>query len=116
MDKSTEKNFTEQNFSNKCEKELLNLMEQIENIDTNYVFDCDYQDGILSINNTLAKNESYFIINRHNASQKIWYSSPISGVDYCSYDNKNNIWQNVKGQLLNEILITEIQSLINKNI
>lgn len=46
-------------------------------------FDVSYSDGILSIK---AQNGKELVVNKHSASQKIWFSSPVSGAKYFIYD------------------------------
>ena len=75
----------EKDFLELSEKELINLADAIENNDRNSIFDVEYVDGILTIN-VFGKNQQY-VINKHLASKKIWFSSPISGANYFAYDS-----------------------------
>jgi frataxin-like iron-binding protein CyaY len=101
-------------FSIICEKELLNILIQIESIDIKSVLDCDYQDGVLTIKPLSSDNFKYFVVNRHNSSGKIWYSSPISGVDYFSFDEGLGVWKNKEQKQLKSIVAQEMSLYIEK--
>jgi iron donor protein CyaY len=99
----------ENNFLELSEKELIRLADEIENNDKNSLFDVEYADGILNIN-VFASNQVY-VINKHSASQKIWFSSPISGANYFVYSNQK--WLDDKGRELQEILLNELKTNFN---
>ena len=92
-------------FYKKSEDFLIKLAQKIEEEDKNSIFDVDYSDGILNI--LVHESEQEYVINRHNANQKIWYSSPLSGADYFSFDENN--WVNEKGINLGEKLFDELK-------
>ncbi len=96
------------NFYNLSEEFLTDLCDEIEKSDDNSVFEVDYSDGILNI--TIFSTEAQYVINRHNANQKIWYSSPISGADYFAYDEGKKQWLSDKGLELKEKLTKELES------
>ena len=98
----------EKDFLKYCNQALENLAKLLEENDTKSQFDIEYSDGILKI--TIDKTNQTFIINRHSASQKIWYSSPFSGVDYFSLDSKNNSWLNDKNINLLDKIHNELQN------
>ena len=95
------------NFEKLCEDALLKLLEAVEQEDKNSQLDVEYSDGILQI--SVEKTSQTYIINRHSASQKIWYSSPISGADYFSFDKKSLKWLDSKGKELSEKLLLELK-------
>ena len=98
---------TNNNFQNLCETALTHLCDQVETLDKNSKLDVDYSDGILEIV-VVASNQTY-VINRNLGNQKIWYSSPITGADYFSFDEK---WLNAKGEELEIKLLGELKNLI----
>lgn len=98
------------NFENICNNFLEDLSEEIENFDVNSKFDVDYSDGILNI--VVEGTGQTYVINRHSASEKIWYSSPLSGADYFSYDASQEDWFSDKGDLLKTKLFSELKTLI----
>lgn len=96
----------DKDFLELSEKELIKLADEIENNDKNSLFDVEYSDGILNIN-VFASNQTY-VINKHSASQKIWFSSPISGANYFAFSNKK--WLDDKNRELQEILLNELKA------
>ncbi len=98
-------------FLELSEEELINLADRIENNDKNSIFDVEYADGILNI--TVFSSNQQYVINKHSASQKIWFSSPISGANYFAYNLKQNKWLDEKGRELREILLNELQTNFN---
>lgn len=100
----------EKDFYQICEETLLDLTSKIEAQDKNSKLDIEYLDGILTI--ILEENSKTYIINRHAASQKIWYSSPFSGADYFSYDLDSKKWLNSASQELSKKLFLEIKDKI----
>ena len=95
-------------FYNISEEFLVDLCDKIDQNDNGCIFEVEYSDGILNIT-VFATNKQY-VINRHNANQKIWYSSPISGADYFSYNEKEGKWLSDKNIELEEKLIKELES------
>ncbi len=95
------------NFYKRSEDFLMKLMQKIEEQDKNSVFDVDYSDGILDI--LVHKTDQEYVINRHNANQKIWYSSPLTGADYFSFDENKMKWLNDQGAELEEKLLEELK-------
>ncbi len=92
-------------FYKKSEDFLIKLAQKIEEEDKNSIFDVDYSDGILDI--LVHATDQEYVINRHNANQKIWYSSPLTGADYFSLEN--DFWLNEKGIKLEEKLLEELK-------
>lgn len=101
----------EKDFLEAAERELVSLADYIENNDKNSIFDAEYADGILNIN-VFASNQTY-VINKHSASKKIWFSSPISGAKYFSYNAASCKWLDDKGQELKTILLIELKNNFN---
>ena len=102
------------NFYNLSEEILIEMCDQIDEQDVDSIFETDYSDGILNI--TVFANNKQYVINRHNANQKIWFSSPISGADYFSYDEVKKQWLSDKGNELKEKLYAELNSFDGFNI
>ncbi len=98
----------EKDFIKLCEEELISLAKKIEDNDLESLFDVEYLDGILTIFVTTTSQN--YVINKHSASKKIWYSSPISRTDYFSYNLNQKKWLNDKGQELSQKLITELKN------
>jgi iron donor protein CyaY len=103
----------EKDFLELSEQILINLADIIEDNDPNSVFDVEYSDGILNIN--IFNSEKTYVINKHSASKKIWFSSPVSGADYFSYDYKTAKWLNNNQQELSAILLNELNENFNLN-
>lgn len=104
----------ETKFLELSEKALITLADFIENNDDKSIFDVEYSDGILNIE-VFASRKNY-VINKHSASQKIWFSSPISGADYFSYDNESQKWLDKNSEELSKILLNELTKNFNFNI
>ena len=101
----------EKDFLEFSEIKLIRLADLIESSDVNSLFDVEYSDGILSID-IFGKDKTY-IINKHNASRKIWFSSPISGADYFAFDYGTKNWLNPNNKELSEILLNELSNNFN---
>ena len=99
----------ENNFLELSENELIKLADEIENNDPKSLFDVEYADGILNIN--VFASDQIYVINKHSASQKIWFSSPISGANYFSYIDQK--WLDDKGREIGEILFNELKTNFN---
>ena len=97
----------ETKFLELSETELINLADEIEENDKKSIFDVEYSDGILNIE--IFKTGQIYVINKHSASQKIWFSSPISGAKYFAFDEEQKKWLDEKGQELRTFLIEELQ-------
>ncbi len=102
---------SESDFLQRCENALNKLFEELEARDKNSKLDVEYLDGILTI--VLEETSKTYVINRHGASQKIWYSSPFTGADYFSFDEKSQNWLDSKGEKLEEKLFAELQKILN---
>jgi iron donor protein CyaY len=102
---------SEKDFLTNSEQELIKLADYIENNDKNSTFDVEYSDGILNIN--VFANNKIYVINKHSASQKIWFSSPISGANYFAYDAQKEKWLSDKNQELEEYLLQELRTNFN---
>ena len=100
----------EKDFIKHCDPFLLKLSEAIEEGDKEAKLDVDYSDGILNI--TLEDNGATYVINRHTASQKIWYSSPLTGADYFSFDENSGNWLNSKQEELRKKLFSELSQFL----
>lgn len=100
---------SESNFLNSCEIVLNSLAEAIESRDKNSKLDVEYSDGILTI--VIESTSQTYVINRHAASQKIWYSSPFSGANYFSFDEASQNWLDSKGDKLEEKLFNELTKI-----
>jgi len=95
-------------FYKLSENFLIKLADHIENEDQDSIFDVEYSDGILTI--LIHKTDQEYVINRHSANQKIWYSSPVSGADYFEFNEQNLKWLNAKGVELEQKLLSELKT------
>ena len=100
---------SEKNFHHLCDNFLEQLAQRLEEWDKNSLLDVEYSDGILTIN--LENSGQTYVINRHSATQKIWYSSPISGADYFSFDENSENWVDSKGEEIEEKLMEELSKI-----
>jgi iron donor protein CyaY len=103
----------EQDFYTLSDSTLTKLADNIESLDQESLLDIEYSDGILNI--VIESTNQTYVINRHSASQKIWYSSPISGADYFSFDQSSNKWLDSKNTELSKKLIEELSQFIQIN-
>ena len=93
-------------FDKIADDTLKNIFESLEKLDESGEIECDLIDDILTIEDD---EEQQFIINKHQASGQIWYSSPISGGVHFSYDSNSKKWKTSKGQELYIMLKEEIK-------
>ena len=98
----------EKDFLKYCEEALNQLFQNIEENDKNSKLDIEYSDGIIKI--MIDESRQTFVINRHSASQKIWCSSPFSGVAYFSFNQTNNQWLDTKNRELISTIINELNN------
>lgn len=68
------------------EKLTNSIIDDIESQDTDFIFDVEFDQNVL----TIKRNNEVFVINRQVALHEIWLSSPISGPHHFFY--KNNNW------------------------
>jgi frataxin-like iron-binding protein CyaY len=95
-------------FYKLSENYLIKLADDIEKQDSESIFVVEYSVGILTI--LIHKTSQEYVINRHSANQKIWYSSPLSGADYFTLEEGGSEWLNVKGEELEQKLLTELKT------
>lgn len=95
-------------FYKQSENFLSELAQIIEKQDSDSIFDVEYSDGILTI--LVHKTDQEYVINRHSANQKIWYSSPLSGANYFSFDQARGLWLSSKDEELKTKLFAELKT------
>jgi len=95
-------------FYKQSENFLISLSDFIEKNDEDSLFDVEYSDGILTI--LIHATDQEYVINRHSANQKIWYSSPLSGADYFSFDELSCKWLNKHREELEVKLFAELKT------
>ncbi|MBM5782722.1 MAG: iron donor protein CyaY [Pelagibacterales bacterium] len=100
----------EQKFHTLSESTLISLADKIEALDKKSELDVEYSDGILTI--LIESSSKQYVINKHSASQKIWYSSPFSGANYFSFDENTSKWLDLKGDELENKLLAEIKKVL----
>ena len=100
----------ESEFVKICDQVLEALAEKIENADLNAQLDVEYADGILNI--SIEATGQKYVINRHSASQKIWYSSPFSGADYFSLAAAEGKWLDSKESELEDKIFLELEKQV----
>jgi iron donor protein CyaY len=103
----------ETRFLELSQNALMELCDLIDNNDEKSIFDVEYSDGILTIE--IFDKDKTYVINKHSASEKIWYSSPISGADYFSFDEESKEWRDKNDKELSSILINELTKNFNFN-
>lgn len=99
----------EKDFYQLCELTLFKLATAVETADKNSQLDVEYSDGILEI--IIISSKKTYIINRNSGNQKIWYSSPFSGADYFSFDEKTCDWRDAKGEEILQKLFLELKNI-----
>ncbi|AIL65116.1 frataxin-like protein [Rickettsiales bacterium Ac37b] len=57
------------------------------------------------------KNQEY-VINKHSPSRQIWFSSPLTGTYYFSYDISKKLWLDKEGKELEDLIIGELKRII----
>ena len=102
---------TEKEFYVLAEEILVKLADDIEEMDKNAVLEVEYMDGILNI--VMEETAQTYVINKHSASQKIWYSSPLTGADYFVYDASSQQWLDDKNDELTQKLFAELSQFIH---
>jgi iron donor protein CyaY len=103
-------NMLEKDFLKHCETALIKLCTQVEEADKNSQLDVEYSDGILNI--IIETTKQTYVINRHGASQKIWYSSPITGANYFSFEENSQKWLDSKSNELEQKLFSELSTIL----
>ncbi len=82
------------------------------NADENEI-EVDLLNGVLSIK---LPDGSEYIINKHEPSQQIWFSSPFSGANKFTYNESKQQWVNDLGEELLELLNIELIDLANLDV
>lgn len=100
----------EAKFYTVSEEILMKLADDIEKMDIQAVLDVEYSDGILNI--VVEQTGQTYVINKHSASQKIWYSSPLTGADYFVFDEQSATWLDAKNTELVQKLFDELSQFI----
>lgn len=100
----------EKDFYTISDETLTKLADDVEGMDKEAVLEVDYMDGILNI--IIEETSQTYVINKHSATQKIWYSSPLTGADYFVYDENSQEWLDDKKDELSQKLFTELSQFI----
>ena len=86
-------------FKKQSQKELESLLDYLEafaisQIKSNLMCESNFDGDVLEfeIQNKNTNQTYNFVINGHEASQKIWYSSPVSKPKYYVFNTNNNGW------------------------
>jgi len=87
---------------------LQDILDKIEEISE---FDTDYLSGTLEIECDDGKK---YVINKHEPTRQIWFSSPFSGAAKFSYDENEQNWSNQRTNFP-EILKKELAENYNLN-
>lgn len=95
-------------FSEHAEDTLQTIADVLEEADNEYALEIDLIDGTLTIELPDAKQ---YVISKHEASEQIWLSSPISGGSHFSYDEEDDIWISSDSSELYEVLSEEFKEL-----
>lgn len=93
-------------FDNLALKFLEELGKSIEDADVKFQLNLDFVDGILNIE---LEDGRLYVINKHLPSKQIWLSSPLSGADYFSYEQKK--WLNKNNLSIISVLANELKEI-----
>jgi frataxin len=95
------------------EKQALEVLDQVaEHLAAETSFDdidIELQMGVLTLT---ASSGKQFVINKHNPTMQIWYSSPVSGAHYFSCHHNENQWKSADGEELLMKLQRELQTIL----
>jgi len=98
-------------FHQHADKLLLSLMEALEDFDT---IEVDLIDGILTIGLEYGRE---IVINKHEPTEQIWLSSPLSGASHFAYTQDDDEWNNTRGgESFTKKMSDELVKLVNINI
>lgn len=87
---------------------LEQLFEAVEEADEEGLVDADLQGGVLSLEMEDGKE---FVINKHEGSQQIWVSSPVSGASYFHYDMRLHRWVDDDEHRLTKFIAGELHDI-----
>lgn len=97
------------NFEEVADNTLQEIIDYLEEVDSLGSLECDLIDGILTIE--IVETEQQFVVNKHQSSNQIWCSSPISGGSNFIYDENEETWFDSENNDLDEMLKSEVKSL-----
>ena len=89
------------------------LLGAIETADKNAEIDAELQEGVL---NVTLEDGSEFVINRHEPTMQIWYSSPETGASKFEYKDDDWISTDEAKNSLLELFQEELEKLCNISI
>ncbi len=78
----------------------------LEEVDADGQLELDIAGGVMTI---VLENGKTFVVSRHEPSQQIWLSSPLSGGLHFSY--QSGIWQLADGRDMTSLLANELKQL-----
>ena len=97
-------------FHERADDVLAAIVEAIEIADTNQEVSVDLLEGVLTIE---LLDGGEYVLNKHEPSTQIWFSSPESGASRFTYDENDDEWRNGKAITLKECLSEELAELAN---
>jgi len=76
--------------------------------------DVDLIDNVLNIETS---NDKVLIVNLHEPTSQIWYSSPISGAVHFQFEESKNIWVSTRDELQEfpKMVLDEINLIENEH-
>lgn len=75
-------------LADECLEHISEVLQSMED-DSPLLEETNYGDGVLEID---CGDKGTFVINKHYATQQIWYSSPVSGAHYFEAASRPKLW------------------------
>ncbi len=99
-------------FHDKADEILEEIFTQIDGIAEENNIDTDLLNGVLSIK---TEDNGEYVINKHEPTKQIWFSSPFSGASRFNFDEAKQQWVNDLGEPISDFLFDELKELANVN-
>ncbi|MDX1949665.1 MAG: iron donor protein CyaY [Rickettsiales bacterium] len=96
------------NFHEKADEILEEIFSEIDAIADENNLETDLLNGVLSIK---TEDNGEYIINKHEPTKQIWFSSPFSGASRFNFDETKQQWVNDIGEPLSDFLHDELKEL-----
>jgi frataxin len=103
--------FNFEKTSDICLNSIYQFIEGIVEINKDAEINFDLDNGVLQIDFVINSKNYSFVINKNSASQKIWYSSPVSKPKYYLYDQYSQNWTETS---TSNFLITDFKQDLQK--
>lgn len=93
------------NFDSLAEKTILQISDDIEKSDKDYILELEYEEGVL----TITTSQGSYVVNKNSSIKELWLSSPLSGAHHFKFAEGK--WLNKKYDNILELLKQEIFTL-----